>query len=192
MSLNRVIPRVDIPLKAGIVSQVSGRAQKYPWQMHEFAKGKVCKKNTYKQQMDIKKYSNTFRNCRMETRQTYCELFNTHNIHLGKITHENAGNSYADNKKEAKKDTQKIQVKVAKAIKKDMSLKISAMGTVNYLARILSRSLVGTIKKRFAKIFTFVSARLCGGLSANRLRNMYKKKGYRGENRRRDVLGCTT
>jgi len=56
-------------------------------------------------------------------------------------------NSYADNKKKAKKDTQKIQVKVAKAVKKDMSSKISAMGTVNYIAKAdVSSEIAGILR----------------------------------------------
>ena len=102
MNLNRVIPWVDMSFGAAVVDHISGGAHKDSPQMHEFAKREIYQKNTDKKQMDIKDAADPFYNMRVKGDQAHGEFFDAHNIHLGKIPHQDPGKGDAKNKKEGK------------------------------------------------------------------------------------------
>src|SRR5690606_9409907 len=95
MSFYFVIPRIDVPDNATVVSQVSGGTHENSTGMHELAPGKIDRQTTYPEQMYIKDCSDIRRYLGCKGYQIHGKFFDTKYIYSKHIAHQNtaAGNS---------------------------------------------------------------------------------------------------
>ena len=69
MRLDWIVPRVDMPLHAAVVGQISRRTQKDPRQVHQLTEREIGNEKTDEKEVNKKEGTNPFRNSRVKTEQ---------------------------------------------------------------------------------------------------------------------------
>src|SRR5208283_1694435 len=88
MCLNRIIPRVDVPLAPVVTCHIPRGAQKYAPCVHDLAEGYISQQHAHKENVNIKDRTDSRWYCRMKSDQSHCQLLHAQKIDFPNVPHQ--------------------------------------------------------------------------------------------------------